>query len=48
MVAAPYTCPGEELPREPAPALGEDTDQVLRDCGLSAECIKTLRRRRVV
>ena len=27
MVAAPYTCAGDELPRRPAPALGEDTDR---------------------
>ncbi|MGA9322687.1 MAG: CoA transferase [Xanthobacteraceae bacterium] len=48
MVAAPYTCPGDELPRKPAPALGADTDRVLRACGLSAECIETLRQRGVV
>ena len=48
MVAAPYTCPGDELPRKPAPALGADTDRVLRACGFSAECIETLRQRGVV
>jgi crotonobetainyl-CoA:carnitine CoA-transferase CaiB-like acyl-CoA transferase len=47
-VAAPYTCPGDELPRKPAPALGADTDRVLRACGFSAECIETLRQRGVV
>jgi crotonobetainyl-CoA:carnitine CoA-transferase CaiB-like acyl-CoA transferase len=45
MVAAPYTCPGDELPRNPAPALGQDTDRVLGECGLSPECIETLRQR---
>jgi succinate---hydroxymethylglutarate CoA-transferase len=48
MVAAPYTCGGEELPRKPAPALGADTDRVLRQCGFSPECIATLRQRGVV
>jgi succinate---hydroxymethylglutarate CoA-transferase len=48
MVAAPYTCPGDELPRNPAPALGQDTDRVLGECGLSPECIETLRQRGVI
>jgi succinate---hydroxymethylglutarate CoA-transferase len=48
MVAAPFTCPGDELPRKPAPALGADTDRVLRGCGFSPARIETLRQRGVV
>jgi crotonobetainyl-CoA:carnitine CoA-transferase CaiB-like acyl-CoA transferase len=48
MVGAPFACPGEALPREPAPALGADTDQVLGRCGVSQERIAALRRQGVV
>jgi succinate---hydroxymethylglutarate CoA-transferase len=48
MVGAPFACPGETLPREPAPALGADTDQVLGSCGLSPARIAALRRQGVV
>ena len=48
MVAAPYTCAGDELPRRPAPALGEDTDRILTKCGFSPERIETLRQRGVI
>ena len=43
MVAAPFICPGETLPRHAAPSLGRDTDQVLRDCGISEARIAALR-----
>ena len=48
MVAAPYVCPGETLPREPAPALGQDTERLLAECGLSREHVAALRRRGVI
>jgi crotonobetainyl-CoA:carnitine CoA-transferase CaiB-like acyl-CoA transferase len=48
MVAAPFTCPGEELPRRAAPALGQDTDEVLKSCGVSAARLADLRRNGVV
>jgi crotonobetainyl-CoA:carnitine CoA-transferase CaiB-like acyl-CoA transferase len=48
MVGAPFACPGEALPREPAPALGADTDQVLGRCGVSQARIAALRRQGVV
>jgi hypothetical protein len=42
MVAAPYGCPGETLPRNPAPALGQDTDG-LAECAcrtsMSRRCV---------
>jgi crotonobetainyl-CoA:carnitine CoA-transferase CaiB-like acyl-CoA transferase len=48
MVAAPYVCAGETLPREPAPALGQDTERLLAECGLSRETVADLRRRGVI
>jgi len=48
MIAAPFTCPGEDLPKQPAPALGRDTDEILRGCGCSPEQIETWRRQGVV
>jgi crotonobetainyl-CoA:carnitine CoA-transferase CaiB-like acyl-CoA transferase len=48
MVAAPFTCPGDELPKAAAPALGQDTDAILRDCGFAPERISELRRAGVV
>jgi succinate---hydroxymethylglutarate CoA-transferase len=48
MVAAPFTCPGEELPKKHAPQLGQDTDEILSDCGFSLERIETLRQRGVI
>ena len=48
MVAAPYACPGDELPRRPAPALGQDTDRLLGECGFSRERIEALRLRGVI
>jgi succinate---hydroxymethylglutarate CoA-transferase len=48
MVAAPFTCPGEELPRDCAPSMGRDTDQLLRRCGIRPERIQTLRDQGVI
>ena len=48
MVAAPYGCPGETLPRNPAPALGQDTERLLAECGLSHEHVAVLRQRGVI
>jgi succinate---hydroxymethylglutarate CoA-transferase len=48
MVAAPFVCPGETLPRDPAPALGQDTERLLAECGLSHEQVAALRQRGVI
>jgi crotonobetainyl-CoA:carnitine CoA-transferase CaiB-like acyl-CoA transferase len=48
MVAAPYVCPGETLPRKAAPALGQDTERLLTECGLSREHVADLRQRGVI
>jgi crotonobetainyl-CoA:carnitine CoA-transferase CaiB-like acyl-CoA transferase len=48
MVAAPYGCPGECLPQNPAPALGQDTERLLTECGLSHEQVAMLRKRGVI
>ena len=48
MLAAPVRLPGEELPARPAPALGADTDALLRELGYDAAQVAGLRSRRVV
>lgn len=48
MVAGPIVDTHAPPPREPAPALGADTDAVLRDCGFSAGEIAALRRDQVI
>ena len=48
MVAGPIRDGASEPPREPAPALGADTDAVLRDCGFSDVEIAGLRAERVI
>jgi succinate---hydroxymethylglutarate CoA-transferase len=48
MVAAPYVCPGETLPRKAAPTLGQDTERLLTECGLSREHVADLRQRGVI
>ena len=48
MVAAPFACPGDELPRRRAPSLGEHTEEVLRGSGFSSERIQALRQREIV
>jgi crotonobetainyl-CoA:carnitine CoA-transferase CaiB-like acyl-CoA transferase len=48
MLAAPFTCPGETLPRRAAPPLGHDTDAILAACGIAPERIRALRREGVV
>ena len=47
MVATPVRSDGS-LPRQAAPALGADTDAVLRDCGLSDSDIVRLRAAKVI
>jgi crotonobetainyl-CoA:carnitine CoA-transferase CaiB-like acyl-CoA transferase len=48
MVAGPIVDAMSAAPREPAPALGADTDAILHDCGYSAGEIAVLRRGRVI
>ena len=48
MVAPAFRVPGEDMPRRAAPALGADTDAVLREIGYGAERIVALRERGVI
>jgi succinate---hydroxymethylglutarate CoA-transferase len=48
MVAAPFTCGDDDLPKQPAPTLGEHTNEVLAGCGFSNERIESLRRLGVI
>jgi crotonobetainyl-CoA:carnitine CoA-transferase CaiB-like acyl-CoA transferase len=48
MVAPAFRLPGSDMPRRPAPALGADTDAVLKELGYDAKRIATLRARGVV
>jgi succinate---hydroxymethylglutarate CoA-transferase len=48
MVASPFVCSGDELPKTRAPTLGEHTEEVLSGSGFPPERIKALRQRGVV
>ena len=48
LLASPIRCSDAELPRRAAPALGADTDALLKEAGYSAERIANLRARRAV
>ena len=48
MVAPPVRCPGEDAPARPAPALGADTDEILRGLGYGAARIEALREAKVI
>jgi len=48
MVATPVRTEGEEPPARPAPALGEDTDAILRDLGYDEARIKALSDAKVI
>jgi crotonobetainyl-CoA:carnitine CoA-transferase CaiB-like acyl-CoA transferase len=48
MVAGPVRDGASESPRQAAPALGADTDEVLRDCGFSDSDIAALRADKVI
>jgi crotonobetainyl-CoA:carnitine CoA-transferase CaiB-like acyl-CoA transferase len=48
MVAAPFICPGETLPKNAAPSLGRDTDAILAACGYGPDAIAALRRDGVI
>jgi succinate--hydroxymethylglutarate CoA-transferase len=48
MAAAPARDGAADPPREPAPALGADTEAVLRECGFSASEIAEFRAERVI
>jgi crotonobetainyl-CoA:carnitine CoA-transferase CaiB-like acyl-CoA transferase len=43
MVAPPVRCPGEDAPARPAPALGEQTETLLRELGYDGARIRALR-----
>jgi crotonobetainyl-CoA:carnitine CoA-transferase CaiB-like acyl-CoA transferase len=47
MVAPPVRCAGEEAPARPAPALGEHTDELLRELGYDAARIAALKAAKV-
>jgi len=48
MVATPVRSPGEEAPARPAPALGEHTDELLKEIGYDESRIRNLRNSGVV
>ena len=48
MVAPPVRTRGEDAPARPAPALGEHTDELLREVGYSTERIRNLRDAKVI
>jgi crotonobetainyl-CoA:carnitine CoA-transferase CaiB-like acyl-CoA transferase len=48
MVAPPVRCAGEAAPARPAPALGADTDDILRGLGYDASRIRALRQAKVI
>ncbi len=48
MVAPPVRTPGEDAPARPAPALGADTDDILRGLGYDAARIEALREAKVI
>ncbi len=48
ILANPVRCPGEAMPRRPAPALGEYTDEVLRGRGYEEARIGALRKAKVI
>jgi succinate---hydroxymethylglutarate CoA-transferase len=48
MVAPPVRCAGEEAPARAAPALGEHTEEILREIGYDAGRIRTLRESKVI
>ena len=47
-LACPIRCPGEQLPLQPAPRLGADTDEVLRSLNNDDEWIASLTRSNVI
>lgn len=47
-LACPIRCPGEQLPAQPAPRLGADTDEVLRSLNNDDEWIASLTRSNVI
>jgi succinate--hydroxymethylglutarate CoA-transferase len=48
MVAAPVRCAGEEAPACPAPALGEHTEELLREIGYDGARIEALKHSKVI
>jgi succinate---hydroxymethylglutarate CoA-transferase len=48
MVAPPIRCPGEVAPARPAPALGADTDALLRELGYDNSRIEALRVAKII
>lgn len=48
MVAPPVRCAGEVAPARPAPALGEHTDDLLREIGYDGARIKALKKAKII
>ena len=48
LLASPVRVPGEELPAGPAPRLGADTDELLRELGYDPDRIASLRAHGIV
>ncbi|MBI3045809.1 MAG: CoA transferase [Betaproteobacteria bacterium] len=48
MVAPPVRCAGEDAPARPAPALGEHTNELLRELGYDSARIQALRNAKVI
>jgi succinate---hydroxymethylglutarate CoA-transferase len=44
LLASPITCPGDEMPCHAAPAMGADTEAVLREAGFTTAEIASLRK----
>lgn len=48
LVASPISCPGNPVPNNPAPKLGEHTEQLLQDLGIAEHDVERLRAEGVV
>ena len=48
LVAPPISCPGDPAPANPAPELGQNTDELLTDIGLDASEVAKLRAQGVI
>jgi crotonobetainyl-CoA:carnitine CoA-transferase CaiB-like acyl-CoA transferase len=48
MVAPAFRFPGAEMPRQPAPAYGADTETVLTELGYDSAKIAALRTQKII